>query len=45
LQFREYTFTANDLPTFKNYRIKFILTSSNQTWVPRVSELRVITLA
>ena len=45
LQFREYTFTAKDLPTFKNYRVKFILTSSNQTWVPRVSDLRVITLA
>ena len=45
LQFREYTFTATDLPTFKNYRIKFVLTSSNQTWVPRVSDLRVITLA
>ena len=45
LQYREYTFTAQDLPAFKNYRIKFILTSSNQTWVPRVSDLRVITLA
>ena len=45
LQYREYTFTATDLPTFKNYRIKFVLTSSNQTWVPRVSDLRVITLA
>ena len=45
LSFREYSFTANDLPSFNNYRIKFVLTSNNQTWVPRVSNLRVITLA
>ena len=45
LSFREYSFTADNLPSFNNYRIKFLLTSNNQTWVPRVSNLRVITLA
>ena len=45
LSYREYTFTANDLPAFRSYRIKLVLTSSNQAYVPRVRELRVITLA
>ena len=43
--YKEYAFTANNLPSFKAYRIKFVLTSTNQTYVPRVRELRVITLA
>jgi len=45
LTFREYEFNMEDLPPFKYYRVKFILTSTNQTYVPRVSDLRVITLA
>ena len=45
LTFREYEFNMEDLPPFKFYRIKFVLTSTNQTYVPRVSDLRVITLA
>ena len=45
LAYKEYTFTANDLPAFRAYRIKLVLTSSNQAYVPRVRELRVITLA
>ena len=45
LIYKEYTFTANDLPVFQNYRIKFVLTSNSQTYVPRVSDLRVLTLA
>ena len=43
--FKEYEFNMEDLPQFKYYRIKFILTSTNQSYVPRVSNLRVITLA
>ena len=43
--FKEYEFNMEDLPPFKYYRIKFVLTSSDQTYVPRVSDLRVITLA
>ena len=45
LLYKEYTFTADSLPVFKHYRIKFILTSNSQTYVPRVSDLRVLTLA
>jgi len=45
LTFREYEFNMEDLPPFKFYRVKFVLTSTNQTYVPRVSDLRVITLA
>ena len=43
--FKEYEFNMEDLPEFKYYRIKFVLTSTNQTYVPRLSNLRVITLA
>ena len=43
--FKEYEFNMEDLPAFKYYRIKFILTSTNQVYVPRASNLRVITLA
>ena len=45
ISFREYTWTADNLPAFKNYRIKLVMTSTNQTYPPRISELRVITLA
>ena len=45
LTFRELEFNMEDLPPFKFYRVKFLLTSTNQTYVPRVSNLRVITLA
>ncbi len=45
LSYKEYVFTAENLPAFKAYRIKFVLSSTNQTFCPRVSDLRVITLA
>ena len=44
LDFREYTFTANDLPSFKSFRVKILLASSNQTYPPRIRDLRVITI-
>ena len=31
LTFREYEFNMEDLPPFKFYRVKFVLTSTNQT--------------
>jgi hypothetical protein len=43
--YREYTFTIDQLSPFKFYRIKLVLTSSNQVYVPRVKNLRVIALA
>ena len=45
LTYSEYTFTADKLPAFKTYRIKFVLTSTSQVFVPRVRDLRVIALA
>jgi hypothetical protein len=43
--FSEYTFTADQLPPFRSYRIKIIMTSTNQVYVPRLKDLRVIALA
>ena len=45
LTFKEYTFTANELPSFKFYRIKIVGTSSDQVYVPRLRDLRVLALA
>ena len=45
LKYREYTFMADQLPPFRSYRIKLVLTSTNQVYVPRVKNLRVIALA
>jgi hypothetical protein len=45
LDYREYTFTADNLPSFRSYRIKLVATSINQVYVPRVRDLRVIALA
>ena len=43
--YKEYTFTADNLPSFKSYRIKLVLTSTNQCHAPRVRNLRVLALA
>ena len=43
--FKETVFTMNDLPSFKYYRIKLVMTSTNQVYVPRVRDLRVLALA
>jgi len=45
IQYKEYTFTADELPSFKSYRVKLIMTSTNQVYVPRMRDLRVIALA
>ena len=45
IDYREYTFTADELPSFRNYRIKLIATSTSQVYVPRMKDLRVIALA
>ena len=45
LEYSEYTFSVEDLPSFKSYRIKILLTSNNQVYVPRVRDLRVMALA
>tara|TARA_B100001142_G_scaffold131600_1_gene133157 strand:+ start:21511 stop:29064 length:7554 start_codon:yes stop_codon:yes gene_type:complete len=43
--FKEYTFTIDKLQPFKNFRIKLIGTSTNQSVVPQFRNLRVIALA
>ena len=45
LEFKEYTYTIRNLPTFSAYRIKLLLTGSNQVYTPRIKQLRVLTLA
>ncbi len=44
-QFREYTFSNDELPAFNSFRIKIIGTSTNQSVVPQFRNLRVIALA
>ncbi|MGA1048636.1 MAG: hypothetical protein ACO3UU_11550, partial [Minisyncoccia bacterium] len=39
IDFREYSFTADQIPSFRFYRIKLVLTSTNQTYPPRVRNL------
>ena len=45
IEFKEYVFTADQLPAFRSYRIKLLLTSTSQVYVPRIKDLRVISLA
>ena len=45
LEYKEYTFSTDQLPLFRSFRIKLIMTSTNQVYVPRVRNLRVISLA
>ena len=45
VDYREYTFTADQLPSFRTYRVKIILTSTTQVSVPRIRDLRAIALA
>ena len=44
-EFKEYTFSINDLPSFKFYRIKIVMTSTSQSYPPRMRSLRVLALA
>jgi hypothetical protein len=45
LEYKEYSFSIDQLPTFRSYRIKIVITSTSQTYVPRLKDLRIITLA
>jgi len=45
LQFKEYTFSVDRLPTFRTYRVKIVMTSNSQVYVPRIRDLRVLALA
>jgi hypothetical protein len=43
--FREHKFSVDNLPSFRAYRIKLVMTSTNQTLAPQLKNLRVIALA
>ena len=43
--FREYEWTIDELPSFKVARIKLVMTSTSQSIVPIIQDLRVIALA
>lgn len=43
--FKEYEFTIDNLPSFKIFRVKLVMTSTNQAIVPVIQDLRVIALA
>ena len=43
--FKEYTFTADQLPSFRSYQIKIALISNSQVYVPVMKQLRVMALA
>ena len=43
--FTEYEFMVDNLPSFTNYRIKLVMTSTNQAYVPIINDIRVIALA
>jgi hypothetical protein len=45
LDFREYEFTMDNLPSFRYFGIKIVGTSTNQAYPPRIKDLRVIALA
>ena len=45
LDYTEYTFTGDQLPSFRYYRIKLVLTATTQVHVPRIRRLRVMALA
>ena len=45
LDYRDMTWSIENLPKFTVYRIKVVLASTNQVYVPRISALRAICLA
>ena len=43
--YQEYTFSIDDLPSFKAYRVKIVMTSTSQVYTPSMRDLRVIAIA
>ena len=43
--FIEHVFSVDNLPSFRSYRIKIVMTSTNQVLVPQMRNLRVIALS
>lgn len=45
IEYKEHVFTVDEVSSFRSFRIKIIMTSTNQVYVPRMKDLRVIALA
>jgi hypothetical protein len=45
LVFKDYTFTIENLPSFKFFSVKLVGTSTNQCYPPRIRDLRAIAFA
>jgi len=41
-QYKEYQYTADNLPEFSGYTIKIVMSGTNQAEPPRIRELRTI---
>ena len=41
-EFKEYQFTADNLPEFTGFSIKIVMSGTNQAQPPRIKELRAI---
>ena len=41
-EFREYEFTADNLDLFVGYRIKIVMSGTNQAYVPKIKQLRTL---
>ena len=45
LQYREYTYSVDDLPSFNGFQIKIVFTGTNQARYPVLKNLRAIAVA
>ena len=44
-EFKEYQFTANELDRFNAFRVKIVMSGTNEAFAPKFKDLRVIALA
>ena len=44
-EFRDYQFSVDDLPQFVGYQIKVVFSGSNESFAPRLNDIRTIALA
>jgi hypothetical protein len=45
IEYKEHVFSIDEVSSFRSFRIKIIMTSTSQVYVPRMKDLRVIALA
>ena len=44
-EFKEYQFSANELDTFTGFKVKIVMSGTNEAFAPRFKDLRIIALA